>query len=321
MTRAPGRDFWPHTHDGAAAPPADTHRPLTFTTYERPPMNYVSFTTPDGAATWGVALDGRVHDLGPTGANVAETLKDLVADGRFGTLAEEQVREAPAFDEADVALLPPITEPGKILCIGVNYVSHQQETGRTNQKAPTVFIRFADSQMGHNAPALMPASTTQYDYEGEMALVIAKDAYRVSADDAWGYVAGYAAYNDFSVRDWQLAATQWTPGKNFPGTGAFGPYLVPAADLGSIDELKLETRVNGEVRQSASVADLYFSIPQIIEYLTAWTKLSAGDVVVTGTPGGVGLFMEPKGFLSPGDVVEVEITRLGTLTNTVALDA
>jgi 2-keto-4-pentenoate hydratase/2-oxohepta-3-ene-1,7-dioic acid hydratase in catechol pathway len=134
-------------------------------------------------------------------------------------------------------------------------------------------------------------------------------------------VAGYGAYNDFSVRDWQLAATQWTPGKNFPGTGAFGPYLVPAADLGDVDQLKLETRVNGEVRQSASVADLYFSIPQIIEYVTAWTKLSAGDVIVTGTPGGVGLFMEPKGFLSAGDVVEVEITGLGTLSNTVALDA
>ena len=284
-------------------------------------MNYVSFATPDGTPTWGVALDGRVHDLGPTGASLAPTLKDVVVDGRFGTLTEEQVRSAPAFDEGDVALLPPITEPSKILCIGVNYRSHQEETGKTDQKAPTVFTRFADSQMGHGAPALMPASTTQFDYEGEMALVIAKDAYRVQADDAWEYVAGYGAYNDFSVRDWQLAATQWTPGKNFPGTGAFGPYLVPAADLGDVDQLKLETRVNGEVRQSASVADLYFSIPQIIEYVTAWTKLSAGDVIVTGTPGGVGLFMEPKGFLSDGDVVEVEITGLGTLSNTVALDA
>lgn len=283
-------------------------------------MNYVSFTTPDGAASWGVSLEGRIHDLGPSGAGLAPTLKDIVADGRFGTLSEEQVREAPAFDEADVALLPPIIDPAKILCIGVNYVSHQEETGKTNQKAPTVFTRFADTQMGHLSPALMPASTTQYDYEGEMALVVSKDAYRVKAEDAWDYVAGYGAYNDFSVRDWQLAATQWTPGKNFPGTGAFGPYLVPAADLGDVDQLKLETRVNGEVRQSASVADLYFSIPQIIEYVTAWTKLSAGDVIVTGTPGGVGLFMEPKGFLSAGDVVEVEITGLGTLSNTVALD-
>jgi 2-keto-4-pentenoate hydratase/2-oxohepta-3-ene-1,7-dioic acid hydratase in catechol pathway len=283
-------------------------------------MNYVSFTTPDGTPTWGVAHEGKVYDLGASGARIAVSLKELVAVGRFGALAEQQVVDAPAFEEADVALLPPITDPGKILCIGVNYRSHQEETGKTNQKAPTVFTRFADTQMGHLSPALMPTSTTQYDYEGELALVISKDAYRVSAEEAWDYVAGYAPYNDFSVRDWQLAATQWTPGKNFPGTGAFGPYLVPADDLGDVDQLKLETRVNGEVRQSASVADLYFSIPQIIEYVTAWTKLSAGDVVVTGTPGGVGLFMDPKGFLSAGDVVEVEITGLGTLTNTVALD-
>lgn len=281
-------------------------------------MNYVSFIAPNGTATWGVAREGRVHDLGPSGAAEAESLKDLIAVGRFGTLADEDVAAAPACDEADIALLPPITDPGKILCIGVNYRSHQEETGKTNQKAPTVFTRFADSQMGHLSPALMPASTTQFDYEGELALVISKDAYKVPAEDAWAHVAGYAAYNDFSVRDWQLAATQWTPGKNFPGTGAFGPYLVPAADLGDVGRLKLETRVNGEVRQSAAVADLYFPIPQIIEYVTAWTKLSAGDVIVTGTPGGVGLFMEPKGFLSAGDVVEVEITGLGTLTNTVA---
>jgi 2-keto-4-pentenoate hydratase/2-oxohepta-3-ene-1,7-dioic acid hydratase in catechol pathway len=284
-------------------------------------MNYVSFTAPDGTATWGVSREGRVYDLGPSGTGTAASLKELVVVGRFGKLAEAQVLAAPSYDEAEIAFLPPITDPAKILCIGVNYRSHQEETGKTNQKAPTVFTRFADSQMGHLAPALMPESTTQYDYEGEMALVISKDAYRVSAEDAWDHVAGYAAYNDFSVRDWQLAATQWTPGKNFPGTGAFGPYLVPATDLGDVDQLKLETRVNGEVRQSASVADLYFSIPQIIEYVTAWTKLSPGDVIVTGTPGGVGLFMEPKGFLSAGDVVEVEITGLGTLRNTVALDA
>lgn len=283
-------------------------------------MNYVSFVTPDGTPTWGIALDGTVYDLGPGGTAEAPSLKDLVAQGRLGGLAAEALAAAPSYNEADVALLPPITDPGKILCIGVNYRSHQEETGKTDQKAPTVFTRFADTQMGHLSPALMPESTTQYDYEGELALVVAKDAYRVSAAEAWDYVAGYAAYNDFSVRDWQLAATQWTPGKNFPATGAFGPYLVPAADLGEVDRLKLETRVNGEVRQSAAVADLYFSIPQIIEYVTAWTRLSPGDVIVTGTPGGVGLFMEPKGFLTAGDVVEVEITGLGTLANTVVLD-
>ncbi len=163
----------------------------------------------------------------------------------------------------------------------------------------------------------MPAVSEQFDYEGELALVIGKPASRVAEADAWEYVAGYAAYNDFSVRDWQRATTQWTPGKNFAGTGAFGPYLVPAADLGDVTALGLQTRVNGEIRQKASLADLYFTIPQLLAYITAFTPLAPGDVVVTGTPGGVGLFMQPTGLLKAGDVVEVEITGLGVLRNTV----
>jgi 2-keto-4-pentenoate hydratase/2-oxohepta-3-ene-1,7-dioic acid hydratase in catechol pathway len=231
----------------------------------------------------------------------------------------DEFRSAPSRAEADIEFLPAVTDPGKIICIGVNYRSHQEESGKTEQKAPTVFTRFADSQMGHLRPAQMPATTTKFDYEGEMALVIGKEAFHVAEADAFDYVAGYAAYNDLSVRDWQLAATQWIPGKNFPGTGGFGPYLVPAADLGDVNALTLETRVNGDIRQKASVSDLYFTIPQLIAYVTGFTKLSPGDVIVTGTPGGVGLFMEPSGLLSDGDVVEVEITGLGTLKNTVEL--
>lgn len=285
-------------------------------------MNYLSFTAPDGTDSWGVAHDGVVSDLGPSGADLAPTLRDLVVDGRFGHLTNADLKAAPTLQESDISYLEPVQDSTKVICIGVNYRSHQEETGRTEQKAPTVFIRFADSQMGHEQPALMPESTTQYDYEGELALVISKDAYRVPAERAWEHIAGYAAYNDFSVRDWQLVTNQWTPGKNFPGTGGFGPYLVPAADIGDVSRLQLRTRVNGEVRQSASLKDLYFGIPEIIAYLSQFTKLNAGDVVVTGTPGGVGLFMEPKGsgFLSEGDVVEVEITDLGTLRNTVVLD-
>lgn len=285
-------------------------------------MKYLSFVTPTGSETWGISVDETVYDLGPSGAQVAPSIRELIASDSFGTITMEQAQNAPSYGEEDVTFLPPIGDSNKVLCIGVNYRTHQEETGRTEQKAPTVFIRFADSQMGHNAPALMPESTQQYDYEGEMALVISKDAYQVDRKDAWEYVAGYGAYNDFSVRDWQLAATQWTPGKNFVGTGGFGPYLVPAADIADLDALSLETRVNGEVRQSAKVGDLYFSIPEILEYVTAFTPLSAGDVVVTGTPGGVGLFIEPKGsgFLKAGDIVEVEISELGTLRNEVVLN-
>lgn len=283
-------------------------------------MNYASFLAADGTPTWGVIVDGRAFDLGPTGLNLASTLRVAVVDGVFGQIIDQHL-SAPARPETDIEFLPSITDPDKILCIGVNYRSHQQETGRTEQKAPTVFTRFADTQIGHLQPAQMPASTQQFDYEGEMALVIGKDAFHVAEKDVWDYVAGYAAYNDFTARDWQRVTTQWIPGKNFPGTGAFGPYLVPAADLGEVSALSLETRVNGDVRQKASVADLYFSIPELIAYVTGFTRLAPGDVIVTGTPGGVGLFMEPQGLLSDGDLVEVEITGLGVLRNTVTRSA
>jgi 2-keto-4-pentenoate hydratase/2-oxohepta-3-ene-1,7-dioic acid hydratase in catechol pathway len=294
------------TSPGATAPRKELH------------MNYASFVAVDGTPTWGIIADGRAYDLGPSGANVARTLRAAIEQGVFGTVGEE-FRSSPSRAEADIEFLPAVTDPGKVICIGVNYRSHQEESGKTEQKAPTIFTRFADSQMGHLQPAQMPATTTKFDYEGEMALVIGKEAFHVAEDDAFDYVAGYAAYNDLSVRDWQLAASQWIPGKNFPGTGGFGPYLVPAADLGNVNELTLETRVNGDIRQKASVADLYFTIPELIAYVTGFTRLSPGDVIVTGTPGGVGLFMEPSGLLSEGDVVEVEITGLGTLKNTVEL--
>ncbi|GGJ51156.1 fumarylacetoacetate hydrolase family protein [Glutamicibacter ardleyensis] len=278
-------------------------------------MKYVSFLAANGTETWGVAIDGTVYDLGPTGKNLAANVRELIENGAFGT--ELDLSGAPTIDEAEITHLPSLTNPGKIICIGVNYLAHQEESGKTGQTAPTVFTRFADTQMGHLAPAVKPASTTKFDYEGEMALVIGKEAWRVSEEDSWDHIAGYACYNDFSVRDWQKAASQWIPGKNFPATGGFGPYLVPAKDLGDVNKLTLETRVNGEVRQNAPVSNLVFNIPQLINYVTAFTKLNPGDVVVTGTPGGVGLFWGEGGLLNDGDVVEVEITGLGVLRNTV----
>lgn len=279
-------------------------------------MRYASFVTPDGSDTWGAAQDDDLLDLGPTGLALAPTLREAIRDGLLGSsIATEG---APSYPVSEVVFLPVIPDPGKIICIGVNYRSHQEEVGKPPPAAPTVFTRFADSQMGHGQPAVKPSTTTQFDYEGEMALVIGKPAHLVAEADAWDVIAGYAPYNDFSVRDWQRAASQWTPGKNFPDTGGFGPFLVPAAEVADITALKLTTRVNGEVRQSASVADLVFDIPRLIAYVSGFTPLSPGDVIVTGTPGGVGLFMDPPGLLSAGDVVEVEITGLGVLSNTVA---
>lgn len=284
-------------------------------------MKYLSFSVGNSEPTWGVAEEGTVYDLGPSGANLSTSLHTAVVDGKFGAVTQDQLQSAPTHAESDVTLLPCLLEEHKVICIGVNYRTHQEESGHTGQKAPTVFTRFVDTHMGHEAPAVKPTSTQKFDYEGEMALVIGKEAWHVAKEDAFDYVAGYANYNDFSVRDWQKAASQWIPGKNFPNTGGFGPYLVPADVVGDVNELTLETRVNGEVRQHASVADLYFDIPTLINYVTGFTKLNPGDVIVTGTPGGVGLFWGEAGLLNDGDVVEVEVTNLGILRNKVVDEA
>ncbi|MHA2787645.1 fumarylacetoacetate hydrolase family protein [Corynebacterium sp. S7] len=281
-------------------------------------MNYISYRTPAGTDTWGISHEGTVYDLGPSGLNLAESVKGAIQAGVFGTVTQEQLSQAPQISESEVTFLPAVPDPVKILCIGVNYRTHQKETGKgLDMKVPTVFTRFTDSQIGHLQPAEMPSNTTQFDYEGELAVVISKPAHRVSTEEAMDYVAGYGIYNDFTCRDWQRETTQWIPGKNFPGTGAFGPYLIPLSDIEDFDSKTLETRVNGEVRQHASMSDLYFSIPELIAHITGFTKLNPGDVIITGTPGGVGLFMDPPALLSEGDKVEVEITGLGILKNTV----
>lgn len=280
-------------------------------------MNYLSFIAPDGRSTWGVEIDELVYDLGPHGKGLAQSLVEAISVGVFGKLESDDLVGVSGIPVAKIQHLPPIEKPGKILCIGVNYHDHRIEGNRPEISAPTVFTRFADSQMGHEQPAVRPYSTEKYDYEGEVALVIGKPGYRINKGQAFDHVAGYGVYNDFSVRDWQKAASQWTPGKNFPSSGAFGPWLVPAGDIQDITSLRLQTRVNGEVRQDAYVNQLIFDIPTIIEYVSSFTPLNVGDVLVTGTPGGVGLFYEPNGLLRDGDVVEVEITQLGTLRNTV----
>lgn len=271
---------------------------------------FVSYYRADGSIAWG-RLDGEtVHDA----TSAAPSLAEAIAAGALASLAHYTDRPVAL---SEVRLAPVIPEPRKIICIGVNYRTHQEEIGKAAPQAPVVFARYADSQMGHGEDALKPANSAQFDYEGEVALVISKSAHKVSKAEAYDHIAGYAVYNDFSVRDWQRAASQWLPGKTWPGTGGFGPCLVTADEVGDVTELELTTRVNGEVRQRGKVADLINDIPSIIEYVTAFTPLSPGDVIVTGTPGGVGLFMEPQGFVVDGDVVEVEVSKLGTLRNTV----
>lgn len=272
-------------------------------------MRLVSFDNA-GRAGWGCINDAGVADLGAATGHA-----DLRAAIAAGPLAElhAAVAEAPLLDAARLRWLPLITAPEKILCIGLNYRMHVEETGREDSDYPTIFTRFANSQIGHDQPVPKPAVSAKFDYEGELAVVIGRGGRHIRAEDALAHIAGYACYCDFSVRDWQFHTTQFTPGKNFPGTGAFGPWLVSADEIGDPGALDLRTRVNGETVQDANTRDMIFPIPELIRYISSFTALTPGDVIVTGTPGGVGSRRVPRLWLKPGDVVEVEIEKLGTL--------
>ncbi|WP_066817790.1 fumarylacetoacetate hydrolase family protein [Sphingomonas mali] len=275
-------------------------------------MKLVSLAV-NGRHSVGVVDDEEIADVG---AVLGGDLKSLLAaDGLART--RDAVSQAARIPLADAVLLPVIPNPGKIFCVGHNYETHRQETGRDKTEHPSIFVRFADSQIGHGAPLLLPAVSTMFDYEGELAVVIGQGGRAIPAERALEHVAGYSCYNDASVRDWQWHTRQFTPGKNFPGTGAFGPWLVTADEIPDPSLLSVTTRVNGRVMQSQPTADMIFPIPTIIAYLSQFTALSTGDVIVTGTPGGVGAKRQPPVWLQVGDLVEVDIPQVGLLTNPV----
>jgi len=222
----------------------------------------------------------------------------------------------------DIRFLPVIPRPEKIVCAVRNYLDHHNEAVAFGMKReiteyPPIFLRVWRSQVGHNAPVIRPKVSDNLDWEGELAVVIGKGGRHISQADAWSHVAGYSIYNDVSVRDWQRHAQQIASGKNFVGTGPFGPWLVTPDEIGDPTRLKLETRVNGDVVQSSNTSMLIFSIPRLIEYSSTIFDLVPGDVIATGTPAGVGFTRRPPVFLKPGDVVEVEIENIGVLRNPV----
>ena len=206
--------------------------------------------------------------------------------------------------------------PKKILCVGVNYRPHVEEMGREVPDYPVVFTRFASSLVGHGEPVIRPRVSEQFDFEGELAVIISKTARHVSSEDALDYVGGYCCFFDGSVRDWQRHTMQFTAGKNFERSGAIGP-VVPATEVGDPRDLELTTRVNGEVMQRGRIADLVFDIPYLVQYCSTFARLEPGDVIATGTPGGVGAARTPPVWLRRGDVVEVEIPGVGLLRNPV----
>ena len=270
-----------------------------------------------GSPGFGAVVDDGIIDLTAMLPGRPRCLRTAIAGGQLASAMEYVEGRAPELSSADVIFLPPIADPAKILCVGLNYAKHQAETGRPDVDHPTIFTRFADSQVGHLQPMIKPAQSIRFDYEAELAVVIGQGGRFITEDDALSHVAGYACYNDGSIRDWQRHTSQFTPGKNFPGTVAFGPYLVTPDEVGDYRKLPIESRLNGEVMQKATLADLIFPIPRLLSYISEFTPLSSGDVIVTGTPGGVGDRREPPVYMRPGDVIEVDIGIVGTLVNPV----
>lgn len=271
-----------------------------------------------GLVTWGVVQDDRFIDTGAALSQRYADLKAAVAAGFAGV--QEAAAQAPSVPLAEVEWLPVIPNPDKILCIGLNYETHRKETGRSEVEHPTIFARYANSQVGHLAPIVRPKVSVELDYEGELAVVIGRPGRYIARKNAFDHIAGFACYNDGSVRDFQRHTHQFTPGKNFVGTGAFGPWLMTRDELGPLDDLRLQTRLNGSVVQEATISQMIFDIARQIEYCSTFTRLEAGDVIVSGTPGGVGAKRNPPLWMKPGDVVEVEIDRLGILRNTVVAE-
>ena len=282
-------------------------------------MKVASFRK-DGRETYGAVVDGGIVDLG---ARLADKYRDLKALLVAGALAEARAvveKSAPDVAVDAVEFLPVIGNPGKIICIGHNYEEHRIETQRDKSAYPTVFLRVAESLTAHGKPLVCPRESKDLDYEGEIAIVIGKSGRRIAEADAWQHIAGYSCFNEGSVRDWQKHTSQFIPGKNFVNTGAFGPWMVTSDEILPGSVLTLTTRLNGQVMQHATTEQLIFSLPRLIAYCSTFMPLAIGDVIVTGTPGGVGARRTPPVFMKPGDIVEVEVDRIGVLRNTITVD-
>jgi 2-keto-4-pentenoate hydratase/2-oxohepta-3-ene-1,7-dioic acid hydratase in catechol pathway len=276
-------------------------------------MRYVHFS-PDGhQRLLGVLQGSTITSLGHA------TLEELLASGtNLTAYAKAGIVKGTEYSADTVRWLPPLARPGKIVCVGLNYADHTKESHFEPQSYPTLFPRFDSSLIGHLAPMIRPLVSDSLDYEGEMAVILGAGGRHIPKERALEYVAGYSVFNDGSVREYQFKAPQWTVGKNFDGTGAFGPTFVTADELPAGGAgLKLETRLNGKVMQAANTSDLVFDVATLIAIISEAITLAPGDVIVTGTPAGVGWAREPKLIMRDGDVCEVEIEGLGVLKNTV----
>jgi 2-keto-4-pentenoate hydratase/2-oxohepta-3-ene-1,7-dioic acid hydratase in catechol pathway len=271
--------------------------------------------------SFGVVVDGGVVDAAKALGGRFPSLKAVLSAGALPELARAVRGARPDVSLEAVQLLPPIPEPDKILCVGINYVAHRDETGRSESAYPTLFTRFSNTQVGHGQPLIRPRVSTEFDYEAELAVVIGKRGRHVRREDALSLVAGYSCYQDATLRDWQRHTSQFTAGKNFVATGGFGPWLVTADEVPDPSKLTVIGRLNGQEMQRSGTDLLIFDVPELIAYVTTFTELAPGDVLSTGTPGGVGSKRKPPVWMKPGDVFEVEVTGVGILRNPVEEEA
>ncbi len=286
-------------------------------------MRFLSYRNEQGRGL-AVTADGRAYrGLAESATGFPGPLAELIAAGPEALrAAHDRLERGEAVDADRVEVLPPLAAPGKIICVGLNYADHSAESGFKQPDYPTLFGRFASSMIGHGAPIIRPLVSEQLDYEGELVAVIGRRGRHIEQDRALDYVAGYTICNEASIRDYQFKSPQWTMGKNFDGTGAFGPVFVTADELPpGCKGLRLQTRLNGQVVQDASTDTMVFDVATLVSLISAGITLEPGDLIVTGTPSGVGLSRKPPLWMKPGDTCEVEVERIGVLRNTIADEA
>tara|TARA_B100002052_G_scaffold156766_1_gene142886 strand:+ start:3177 stop:4022 length:846 start_codon:yes stop_codon:yes gene_type:complete len=278
-------------------------------------MKFVSFLI-DGQAKFGIYNNEKITDL-TNKIKATKTLKELISKKGIPE-AKEYAKNNPASISLEkIKYLPVIPNPGKIICVGLNYSEHVKETGRSVEENPVIFFRVPESQTAHMQPIQRPKVSTHLDYECEMAVILKDAGKNIKEEDALKYIVGYSCYNDSTVRDWQQHTSQFGMGKNFEKTGSFGPYMVLAEDIPDYKKLTIQTRLNGKVMQDAKLSQLLFDIPKLISYISKAIPWKAGDVLVTGTPGGVGFKRKPPIYMKKGDKVEVEISEVGLLSNII----
>ena len=275
-----------------------------------------------GKAAFGAIKEEGIVDLASRMPALAD-LASLLADDAALEEARRLVATAVAadFPLADVELEPVIPRPNKIICVGINYVAHAAEAGRTVGKYPVIFHRYAETLLPHGAPLIRPTISDNFDFEAELAVVIGRGGSHIAPEDAMSHVAGYTCFNDASVRDWQFHTHQYGMGKNFRGTGALGPWLVTADEIPDYRELSVHGLLNGEQMQIGKLSELAFDIPALIAYVSQALDWQPGDILATGTPSGIGFKRQPPVFLKPGDTFDVVIPGIGTLSNPVADEA